>query len=77
MPTVSLRGVAENTSRLEVACTRCPWWAVFSTARLLAEHGDVAMSGLRHILSRNCPNHGGPSYAACDVWYPRTTDVTQ
>ena len=70
MSTASLGTIAVSTPTLEVACGRCPRWGMLSTARLLAEYGDVTLPVLCLILSRDCPNHDGSIYEACDVWYP-------
>lgn len=66
----SLGTVAASIPLLEVVCGRCPRWSMLSTARLLAEHGDVTLPVLCHILSRDCPNRDGSLYSTCDVWYP-------
>lgn len=72
---VALQDVAERTTELEVACSRCERRGKYATARLVAKFGpDFPMTELGAVLA-NCPRKNAPVYERCDVYFPHLAEL--
>jgi hypothetical protein len=67
---ITLGGIADKITMLEVTCSRCERWGRLSVAKLIERHGADAQLN-RTVLARDCPRIGGAIYEQCGVHYPQ------
>ena len=70
---VTLGGIIDTITMIEVACDRCERRGRLRVTRLIAQHGaEMGLPELRHILASDCPRAGAVSlYDQCGIHYPQ------
>jgi hypothetical protein len=73
---VTLGGIADKITMLEVACSRCERHGRLSVARLIKRHGaNAQLTNLRTVLAGDCPRIEGAIYEQCGVHYPQLVSL--
>jgi hypothetical protein len=58
-------------SRIEIACSKCDRQAGYRVYRLMAQYGDIGLSELLSILTRDCPASAASGINdRCKAFYP-------